>query len=302
MTKSEKMEKAKRVAAVLKTMFGEEAEFVCRDTVRSNEELMGIALQMPGLDVLPVAYLEEMPEDTSVEEFANFAAVKFQAYLRSSLLYRVRLPEMSRENILKNVFLQALARDRNLGIVEEKACFEQLDLIGVYRMPVGQMKEGLASMMLPKELPEEVHLTQAELRQAASRNTVEKFGIVVLDARRFTNDYLQGRALQEIPFPKVKMNRQTMYSLTNRIQINGAGLILIPEVLEAIREKTGRDYFILPSSIHEVQILPDDGSRSADSLKQVICDANRNFVGDERSMLTDSLYYYSRRTGMLTML
>lgn len=48
-----------------------------------------------------------------------------------------------------------------------------------------------------------------------------------------------------------------MYVLTNSEKYWGAVSIIYGGVLEKIAEKIGKDYFVLPSSIHECMIVPE---------------------------------------------
>ena len=64
-------------------------------------------------------------------------------------------------------------------------------------------------------------------------------------------------------------------------------------VLEEIGQKTGSDFFILPSSIHEVLLLPDTGREDSKGLKKVISEVNRTQVAPEE-VLSDTLYRYDR--------
>ena len=48
-----------------------------------------------------------------------------------------------------------------------------------------------------------------------------------------------------------------MYVLTNRRGIYGASFIADKQVLGSIAEKLGGDFAILPSSVHELIIIPE---------------------------------------------
>ena len=47
-----------------------------------------------------------------------------------------------------------------------------------------------------------------------------------------------------------------MYVLTNESKLNGAACILYENVLYDFAQKLGADLYILPSSVHEVILLP----------------------------------------------
>lgn len=88
--------------------------------------------------------------------------------------------------------------------------------------------------------------------------------------------------------------RIPMYVLTNRQKINGAACMLYPDVLRLFGEKLGRDFYILPSSVHELILVPDDESISKEALWEIVTDINRTQVAEEE-ILADSIYFYDRK-------
>ena len=57
---------------------------------------------------------------------------------------------------------------------------------------------------------------------------------------------------------------------------------------------------ILPSSIHEVLLLPDDGDISYAEMSRLVTHINRSEVPEE-DRLSTQVYLYSRETGEVTM-
>ncbi len=53
----------------------------------------------------------------------------------------------------------------------------------------------------------------------------------------------------------------------------------------------GGDFYIIPSSVHEVILMPHDGMLPEEAMKEMIYDINRTQVEPEE-MLSDSLHYY----------
>ena len=80
--------------------------------------------------------------------------------------------------------------------------------------------------------------------------------------------------------------------LSNDRRAYGAACLLYPGVLEVIAEKEGCSFYILPSSVHEVILLPDDGEIVPDELKKMVAEVNRSYVAAEE-VLTDSIYYFN---------
>ena len=71
------------------------------------------------------------------------------------------------------------------------------------------------------------------------------------------------------------------------------------DVLKDFANKKGTDMYILPSSIHEVILLPSDRINDPTKLLSMVHDANTTVVsiGD---VLSDSVYYYDRKTDHIT--
>lgn len=56
--------------------------------------------------------------------------------------------------------------------------------------------------------------------------------------------------------------------------MNGASLLLQEDIRKQIGECLGSDYFVLPSSIHEVLILPDNGMFEVPELNAMVQEVN----------------------------
>ena len=83
-----------------------------------------------------------------------------------------------------------------------------------------------------------------------------------------------------------------MYVLTNMTSSNGAGALVCDELLEKIQTKLDCDYFILPSSVHEVIIVPDEGGYDRSELDEMVKMINANEV-NPNDQLADHVFYYS---------
>ena len=86
-----------------------------------------------------------------------------------------------------------------------------------------------------------------------------------------------------------------MQVLTNQSKLFGAVSILYPDVLQNIAERLHRNLYVLPSSVHEVILLPErEGEKGTEeSLAEIVKDVNSTVV-DTEDILADSVYYYDR--------
>lgn len=92
-----------------------------------------------------------------------------------------------------------------------------------------------------------------------------------------------------------------MYLLTNQIKIHGATCMVYPGLLKELADKLQDNLIIIPSSIHEVLILPEKstkGTYTLADLKNMVCEANDTQLTDDE-VLSDHAYLYIRETGEL---
>ena len=80
--------------------------------------------------------------------------------------------------------------------------------------------------------------------------------------------------------------------LTNTSGIFGASAMLYPGVLKEFSKKIGHDLIILPSSVHEVLLLPYDSTYSFQEMADMVTDVNEKCVPVEEQ-LSNQVYYYS---------
>lgn len=81
-----------------------------------------------------------------------------------------------------------------------------------------------------------------------------------------------------------------MHVLTNQNRCNGAAALLYPQALNMAADLLGGDFYILPSSIHEVILLPADPDINESALLSMVRDINANdVIPTER--LSNTVYY-----------
>ena len=89
-----------------------------------------------------------------------------------------------------------------------------------------------------------------------------------------------------------------MYVATNRAKLHGAAVLLYDSLLSGFADRIGADFYILPSSIHELIFLPDTDMMDPIALKDMVMAVNSSEVMPEE-VLSDNVYHYSRATGLV---
>lgn len=82
-----------------------------------------------------------------------------------------------------------------------------------------------------------------------------------------------------------------LYVLTNNANRYGATCLLYDDLLENIKNELGEDYYILPSSIHELIILPASYVTSDEELDKMVQEVNATAV-PENEILSDHAFRY----------
>jgi gamma-glutamylcysteine synthetase len=82
-----------------------------------------------------------------------------------------------------------------------------------------------------------------------------------------------------------------MFVATVPDKIHGAGVIAYPNFMEDAAQKMGGDFFVLPSSIHEVLLVKDNGQMTAKELENMVKEVNATQV-EPADQLTDHVYHY----------
>ena len=91
-----------------------------------------------------------------------------------------------------------------------------------------------------------------------------------------------------------------MYVMSNSSRYQGAAAIASTEMLEYASKKIGGNYYVLPSSCHEVILLPEKEGIEKGYLEELVKTANAEYVSIEMR-LSDHIYFYDAEERTLTM-
>lgn len=90
---------------------------------------------------------------------------------------------------------------------------------------------------------------------------------------------------------KETRNALSMYVLTNKQRSNGAVCMIYDKVLEEFAKQQGKDVYILPSSVHEVILVPAVDGIKRQELTDMVKEVNINEL-DDIDILSDHVYIY----------
>ena len=136
-------------------------------------------------------------------------------------------------------------------------------------------------------------VNEQELYDVALVNTPNLCPVSITDLRS-TVEEMMGEG-EKAEYAEEKDTEDEMQVLTNQSKLFGAVSILYPDVLQNIAERLHKNLYILPSSVHEVILLPERTGEEGteESLAEIVKDVNSTVV-DTEDILADSVYYYDR--------
>ena len=172
------------------------------------------------------------------------------------------------------------------------------DLALTFRWIASLDESGIASALVSHDLADKWEVDIPDLLEYAARNTQDLFPAEFRSLREMTEMAMGSLKMADEPVSFFEETSIPAYVLTNRSRLYGASAILYPSCLKDFARDRQSDFFVIPSSVHEVILLPADGGISPDRITTTIRQVNREIVSME-DYLSDSLYIFERATGMI---
>ena len=149
---------------------------------------------------------------------------------------------------------------------------------GIYFYVANDVEGALVYGMNPT--PEEIAIAESNMADAARIGSIED---MLFGAPKEIDDY------DELD--------PTLNALTTASNSNGAGLLYCSAIMHKLKEKFGTEFYIIPSSIHEVLIVPFNDELNDESVSGIIGAVNSDpesidestYLGDHPWIITDWL-------------
>lgn len=192
---------------------------------------------------------------------------------------------MNYEAAKKYLCFDVVGSDRNADMLEKVPHTDKENISMVYRLQLDSTENGAATVLITNAMMEQFGVTMEQLHADAMENAQE---IRPADFRTMAAVMAE---MMGMPEEMMADMAPPMYVATNQDKVQGAAVMFYPDFMDQAAKELGGDIFILPSSVHEVLILPDDGNMNAQELKEMVTSINASEVSPE-DRLTDSVYHY----------
>lgn len=268
---------------LLHDLMKEDAEITLEKVPKNNGiTLDGMIFRKKDCQISPVLYVQDFYElwqkGMPMEQLATKILWCFEHCQED--LYIPQDFFQDYKNIRSNIYFKVINYHQNKNRLADIPHKRILDLAMVFYYLVEEIP---ATILISNSHLRWWNISKEVLEMDARRNTYFDQPVEFISMKEFT-----GSEGEESP----------MYIVTNQERKFGAGVIFYPGVMEAAAELFKDNFFILPSSVHECILLPDDGKRTQEELAYLVTDINEHCV-DPREILSDRAYYYRLKDGCI---
>ncbi|MCR5769998.1 MAG: DUF5688 family protein [Butyrivibrio sp.] len=252
----------------------------------------------PGTKISEVIYLEPMYE--AFKDGASFL----------DIINRVEIARLGSKDknfdvdyfkdydkVRDRIMVKLINYDKNLTILSGMPHRKLMDLAITYFCCVGdKISEGV--IMIKNEHVDMWNIKEEDLYEAACTNAIKKNDYELLPLMNVVNNSL-GISQEEGDFEDSleEDNLSFLKILTNNDRTYGAATLVSPGLLCALSHKYDSNFYILPSSVHELILMIDDDDKfdkdKAAELYDMVRYVNMTEVETE-DVLSDNVYYYDR--------
>ncbi len=271
----------------------------------NNHTEEALTILEPGLNISPTIYLESYFRQLKKEvPIASIIAQIYSYYQEHRSTQSIDTSFFTCfENIRPRIVYKLVHQEKNKELLKEVPWIPYLDLAIVFYCLLSKSPTENASVLIRNEHLCYWNVSVEDLLSLAQKNTPFLLSSCCDSLAELLLPILEQLPVQEQTDTKntfASASMVPMYVLTNQQRFLGACCILYDDVLKEIAERLDSDLYILPSSIHEVILMPVTVTESVPALSQMVCDINQSEVSAEE-ILSDHIYYYHRSTDSITM-
>ena len=263
------------------------------DIPKNNHTMKGITVKFDNISMAPTVYpdfyYQDWKEGQPMDEIVS--GVRTEIMRTAPELSHFSIKNMNRESAVNHLYAAVVGYENNKEWLQSIPHQRIADLAVFAKWKFDNAdRDSVVASKVTGPLLAHLQLTKEEALKIAKTNTARSAKFESMDTvmKNMMVDDGMNRELAEMMFP----DQSTPLSvLTNESGIDGAALIACPEVLKAVQKEIGEDFYILPSSIHEVLVLPKTYTDDVEDLKQMVSSINEAEVEPE-DRLSDNVYEF----------
>lgn len=190
--------------------------------------------------------------------------------------------------------MEVVSAEANKDLLETVPHKNMEDMAVVYRFVLSSDDDGRASILVTNQIIESMGVTPEQLHADALENAPHIKPAEIRGMSEVMAELVGPEQAEMMGIVPMDPKDEQMFVATVPDKVHGAGVLAYQDFMDQAAERVGGDFFILPSSIHEVLIVPDNGQMDLKTLEDMVKDVNATRVAPA-DKLTDSVYHYDSK-------
>ncbi len=196
------------------------------------------------------------------------------------------------EQMKDKLAMEVVSSEANAELLSTVPHQNMEDMAVVYRFVLGKDDNGMASVVVTNSMLESYGVTPEQLHMDALKNAPAIKPVVIQGMTELMTE-MMGDDFAALGLAMDPADEK-MFVATVPDKVQGASVIAYQDFMDQADERLGGDFYILPSSIHEILLVKDDGEANAHDLRNMVMEVNETQVSPEEK-LTDSVYHYDSK-------
>lgn len=272
----------------VQTKLGDKYSVKLVEQQKNNNSIWhGLLIRKDGDDIAPIIYLKDFFESAPVPDAAD-EIIKCYHSLEKPKILSVSTDLREFSTIKEKILCKVINYEKNQEMLRSIPFTKFKDLAIVFFVLIGSNTNGQLTVQIQNEHLKLWNVTKQEIEKIAKENTrviypmiFKGIGEVILS--------MMGSLSEEKPINE----DEVMFVVTNETKTYGAVNIIFEDILENIAQKLEDNYYILPSSIHDLIILPEGSGCMKEEMEAIVADINATQV-EEEDVLSNTVYFYDR--------
>lgn len=287
-----------KIKELVETKTTEHEEVMFKEIVKSNDVIRhAIIIKDVKDQIAPTIYIDnyfmKFKSEEELDEVANEIINSYHKYKINGMMDMDYLCDY--EKAKDNIFVKLVNKDKNEKSLNGAIKRDFLDLCAVVYFSFSNISDVRATTTVKKELLNMWNRTEDEVYEKAIYNTKEKLGCTIEDLASYFSPLVNSAAF-DLEKTNLDLTHGFMYCMTNMIKHFGASCMMYEDKLNEFSKNIGRDLIVLPSSVHEILIIPAEKNIIEEEINSIIRQVNESAV-DETEVLSDHFYYYETDYG-----
>lgn len=252
----------------------------------------GLVIIDPVLNISPTIYLEpfyhKYRNGTEVSDICNEIMQIYHTFTPTENFDETIFTDY--EKAKHRIVMKLVNYEKNKELLQKIPHIPYLDLAIVFVCSASDFEKEYATILIHNNHMEHWEIDLSTLYRIAKENTPKLLPYHLENMKDYLVRYCDWKPFDDhIP----------MYLLTNHLKIHGASVILYEGLLEQISRELDSSLVVIPSSVHEVLIIPVSSKKELAHYTYMIMEVNATQIARDE-VLSNHAYYYSKKYHVLS--